>query len=295
VIALDEAGSGQGCTVFVSLEPCTHHGRTPPCVDRLIAEGVANVVIGALDPDERVSGSGVRALRDAGVEVIVLDDPEARSVDPAYFRHRETGLPRVTLKYAMTLDGSVAAADRTSQWITSEEARRDAHLLRGEMDGVVVGAGTLRTDSPRLDVRAPGYSGPQPRPVVVAGATDLPTDGGIWALNPLVVTTRDRHIPGGELLKVNGEGDRPDPVAACRALAGVGLLDLLVEGGPTLAGEWLRGGVVTDGIVYLGARLGMGGGIPAIGGVFDTIARARVVRVTGVRTLGSDVAVTFEL
>lgn len=293
--ALDEAGGARDSIVYVSLEPCTHHGRTPPCVDRLIAEGVAHVVVGALDPDARVSGAGVAKLKAAGIEVSVLNDPAARAVDPAYFRHRETGMPRVTMKYAMTLDGSVAAADGTSRWITSEEARQDAHRMRAEVDAVVVGAGTLRADNPRLDVRLDGYTGRQPRPVIVAGVADLPEDVAIWEREPMVVATTNRALPAGELIQVPGNGELPDPVATCRALAGAGLLDVLVEGGPTLLGAWLAASVVTDGVAYLGARLGMGRGMSAVDGVFDTIGHAHVVRVSGVRTLGPDVAVTFEL
>lgn len=295
IVALDEAGHSPGSTVYVSLEPCTHHGRTPPCVERLIAEDVARVIVGVLDPDERVSGGGVETLTAAGLDVTVLDDPAGRDVDPAYFHHRETGMPRVTMKYAMTLDGSVAAADSTSQWITSEEARRDSHEKRADVDAVVVGAGTLRADNPRLDVRLDGYTGPQPRPVIVAGSGELPADAVVWKRNPLVVATSQRSLPGGELIEVPGTGDRPDPLATCRALAGAGLLDLLVEGGATLLGEWLRASVVNRGLVYLGARLGKGRGLAAVGGVFDTIAGAQVVTVTGVRTLGPDVAVSFEL
>lgn len=295
VVALDEAGNARDGIVYVSLEPCTHHGRTPPCVDRLISEQVSRVVIGALDPDDRVSGAGVKALEAAGIEVTVLDDPAAREVDPAYFHHRRTGMPLVTMKYAMTLDGSVAAADRTSRWITSEPARQDAHRMRAEADAVVVGAGTLRVDNPRLDVRIEGWDHPQPRPVVIAGSGELRADAVLWERNPLVVSAVQRDLPGGELVEVPGENGVPDPVAACRALAGAGLLHLLVEGGPTLLGSWLRSSVITNGVVYLGARLGLGGGLSAVEGVFDTITGARVVTVTGVRTLGPDVAVTFEL
>lgn len=292
IVALDAAGDVEGATVYVSLEPCTHHGRTPPCVDRLVAEGVARVVVGVTDPDPRVSGAGASRLREAGVEVEVRNDPDALEVDPAYFHHRRTGMPLVTLKYAMTLDGSVAAADGSSQWITSEEARADAHRLRAESDAVVVGAGTLRTDDPRLDVRLV-ESDHQPVPVVVAGNGELPEASRIWEREPTVISTRERRLPSGRLLLVDGEG-WPDPTLTCRALADEGLLAVLLEGGPGLAGAWWRAGVVGRGVVYVGSRLGGGDGIQPLTGTFSSITDATEVRVTAMREIGGDLRIDFE-
>lgn len=293
IVALDRAGAAAGTTVYVTLEPCSHHGRTPPCVERLVDEGVATVVVGAVDPDERVSGRGISALREAGVEVEVLDEPEARETDPAYFRHRETGMPLVTIKWAMTLDGSVAAADGTSQWITSPDTRMQAHELRSRVDAVVVGAGTLRSDDPRLDVRLPGYQGPQPRPVVVVGTGDLPESARLWDRNPLIMSDAERETPTGELVVVDGSEGRPDPAAVCRALADRGLLHLLLEGGPTLAGAWWKAGVVDNGVAHIGARIGGGTGRPPLGGGFATIADADDVEFVAVRSVSGDVAIEF--
>jgi diaminohydroxyphosphoribosylaminopyrimidine deaminase / 5-amino-6-(5-phosphoribosylamino)uracil reductase len=296
VVALLQAGEmGRDATVYVTLEPCTHHGRTPPCVDALLAAGVATVVVGAPDPDPRVSGTGIARLREAGVEVIEqVMAAEAMALDPGYFHHRRTGLPLVTMKYAMTLDGAVAAADATSEWVTSEEARADAHRLRAEMDGVIVGAGTLRIDDPSLTVRLDGYRGPQPRPVIIAGGGGLPAHARIWDRDPIVVATSEIDLPGGSLVVVAGEPGRPDPVASSRALGDLGLLALLLEGGPDLAGAWWRSGAVDRGVLYLGARLGGGTGRSPLGGVFETIADAQVVSVTGVRSLNHDIRVDFE-
>jgi len=293
-LAIERASNVLGATVYVSLEPCVHHGHTPPCVDRIIEEGVGRVVIGTLDPDERVSGAGVEALQAAGIEVLVVDDPAAREVDPAYFHHRETGLPLVTLKYAMTLDGSVAALDRTSQWITSEEARSDAHALRAENDAIIVGTGTLVADDPRLDVRLPGYEGPQPRPVIVAGETDLPRDRRVWDRDPVIVAPREIPVPAGDLLVVGGE-ERPGPEVVCRALADAGFLSVLLEGGPTLAGAWMRSGVVQRGVVYIGGRLGGGVGRSPLGGRFGSIGDAVAGDIIGIRRLGPDLRVDFVL
>lgn len=296
VVALRAAGeASRAGTAYVTLEPCSHHARTPPCVDALIAAGVSTVVVGTIDPDPRVSGEGVNRLREAGIEVVtgVLED-EARSVDTAYFRHRETGMPLVTIKWAMTLDGSVAASDGTSQWITSEHARQDAHHIRSLVDGVVVGAGTVRRDDPLLDVRLDGYEGPQPRPVIIAGKTPLPDEARIWARDPLVLSSTSRDIPAGELIEVPGSEYRPDPVESCRVLAGHGLLHLLLEGGPSLARSWWHSGVVSDGLVYVGSKLGGGTGQTPMAGVFATIADAVDVEFEAVRSVGTDVLIAFE-
>lgn len=296
VVALSAAeGRAEGATVYTTLEPCTHYGRTPPCVEALISAGVGRVVIGARDPDARVAGQAARKLREAGIEVVEgCLSVDSRAVDPAYFHHRETGLPLVTLKYAMTLDGSVAAGDGTSRWITSEEAREDAHRLRAGSDAVVVGAGTLAADDPRLDVRLPGRDGSQPRPVVISGAGDLREDAQLWERNPIVVMTSERRLPGGEAVIVAGDDGRPDPVAACGALADLGYLDILFEGGPTVAGAWWNAGVITRGVVYVGARLGGGAGIPPLDGVFGTIDEAVEATITQTRSLGPDLRIDFE-
>lgn len=294
VRALDTGAEIRGATMYVSLEPCAHHGRTPPCVDRLIAEGVGRVVIGALDPDPRVSGEGARQLMAAGVDVDLVSDPEARDVDPGYFWHREKGFPLVTMKYAMTLDGAVAAADGSSQWITSDAAREDAHRLRAEADAVVIGSGTLALDDPRLDVRLPQHDGHQPRPVVIAGAGELPATATVWDREPLIISSRAREVPSGDLVVVTGE-DRPDPEASVVALADLGYLTILVEGGPTLAGAWARAGVVSRGVVYVGALLATGSGMSPIAGAFSSIAEARGVEIRGVRSIGPDVRIDFEI
>ena len=285
-----------GSTLYVTLEPCAHHGQTPPCVDRIIGDGVKRVVFGATDPDSRVGGRGAAALRSAGIEVVEDFAPfDVRHADPAYFHHRETGMPLVTMKYAMTLDGSVAARDRSSKWITSDEARRDAHELRARSDAIVVGAGTLRWDNPRLDVRTEGFVGEQPRPVVVAGDQELPRRASLWSRNPLVLTSRPVDLPSGDLLEVDAGSDGwPDPRMAALALADVGLLDILIEGGPTLAGAWWRAGVITRGVVYLGGKIGGGLGIPPLHAVFETLDEAETARLVGIRSLGPDVRIDFE-
>lgn len=296
IVALEAAGDrARGATVYVTLEPCSHQGRTPPCSDALIAAGVSRVVVGAIDPDERVSGRGIELLQSAGIEVTTgLLEESSRAVDPGYFHHRETGMPLVTIKWAMTLDGSVAASDDTSQWITGEAARQEAHELRSRVDGVVVGSGTLRKDDPMLDVRLPVDAETQPRPVIVVGTGDLPSDARIWDRDPLVVSTRDLAIPSGDLIRVEGIEGIPDPADVCLKLADLGLLDLLLEGGPTLAGAWWRAGVITQGVVYVGAKVGGGTGRSPMSGIFSTIGDAEDVEFETVRGVSDDAVIVFK-
>jgi diaminohydroxyphosphoribosylaminopyrimidine deaminase / 5-amino-6-(5-phosphoribosylamino)uracil reductase len=298
VVALAEAGSeATGGTLVTTLEPCTHHGRTPPCVDAIIAAGVESVYVGAIDPDQRVAGAGIEALRTAGVEVVEgIAIREVVAADPGYFHHRNTGMPRVTLKYATTLDGQAAAADRGSRWITGPEARRDAHRLRARSDAVVVGAGTLRTDDPRLDVRIDAYQGPQPRPVIVAGSRPLPASAAVYARDPIVFVADATPTPAGVGDVVIAPGNvGVDLNTMLKHLGAMGVIDVLVEGGPTLAGALLRDGLVDELVVYLGAKVARGVGIPAVGGLFSTMDTAVDVEVVSVERLGPDVRITARM
>jgi diaminohydroxyphosphoribosylaminopyrimidine deaminase/5-amino-6-(5-phosphoribosylamino)uracil reductase len=267
--ALAAAGeAARGATLVCTLEPCSHHGRTAPCVDAIVAAGVARVVIGVEDPDPRVHGRGVDALRAAGVEVDVgVCASEVQAQLAPYLKHRTTGRPWVVLKLAATLDGRTAAPDRSSRWITGEAARADAHRLRAESDAVLVGAGTVRADDPELTVRLPGVVR-QPLRVVLGGA---PADARV---RPAVELSGDAGAVLDEL------GRR-------------GVLQVLVEGGATVAGEFHRAGLVDRYVLYLApALLGGDDGRPVFTGPgAATIADAWRGRIVGVRRVGDDVRV----
>lgn len=167
--ALKQAGEGaQGADLFVTLEPCCHHGRTPPCTDAIITAGIRRVFIGQRDPNPIVSGRGIKALRASGVEIVedVLLD-SCIAINEAYSKHIATGLPLVIAKVALTLDGKIATKNGDSKWITSAECREYVHRLRAKVDAVMVGGGTVRTDDPRLTVRIPKWGGMQPQAIVV--------------------------------------------------------------------------------------------------------------------------------
>jgi len=277
-LALAGLGDLTGHTMVVTLEPCNHHGRTPPCTDAIIESGISRVVLGALDPDVRVRGSGIERLRGSGIEVIEAGSAAAvEANDPAYFSNRRAGRPFVTLKLAMTLDGQIAANDGSSRWITGQQARLDAHRLRAAHDAVLVGAGTVRVDDPELTVRLDGYVGPQPTPVIVKGSADLPASARLFERDPIVVEDAGSSRVGiGRVLD---------------QLEDAGLGSVLVEGGASIARSFLEAGCVDELVVYLGAQLAGGVGLPCFGGTFTTVTDAIPLEITDVRSIGSDVRI----
>lgn len=291
VLALRQASTAAaGSTVYVTLEPCSHHGRTPPCTAALVEAGVSRVIVGAVDPDERVRGSGIDQLRASGIEVVsgVLAD-EVEATDPGYFHHRRTGLPLVTLKLATTLDGQIAAADRTSKWITGEEARLDGHRLRAASDVVMVGVGTLLDDDPRLDVRIDGYDGPQPRPVIIAGRRPLPAVAALYERDALIYTPKRVGINVEQVLV--GAGAAVDLAAVLKDLGARGYVDVMVEGGATLARSLVDGRHVDRIVLYLAAKIGAGAGVAAFAGAFETIQDAVPLSILSVDRVGEDLRV----
>jgi diaminohydroxyphosphoribosylaminopyrimidine deaminase / 5-amino-6-(5-phosphoribosylamino)uracil reductase len=301
--ALALAGAGElaaGATCYVTLEPCAHHGRTPPCADALVAAGVARVVAAVADPDPRVGGAGLARLAAAGVRVDVGTGAEAAAEqNAAYLTHRRLGRPRVTLKAAASLDGKVAAPDGTSQWITGPAARADAHRLRAEADAVCVGAGTALADDPRLTVRLPGWGGRQPLRVLVDAAGRVGTGGHLFdgEAETLVATTPAApaaavdawKAAGAEVLMCEEAPAGVDLEDLVRALGERGVLELLVEGGPRLqASLWAAG--LADRLVWYLAPLAIGGpGAPGLlGDGAATLADARRLRLASVDRLGDD-------
>jgi len=270
-VALQAAGAAaRGSTLYCTLEPCSHHGRTPPCADAIVAAGLRRVVVGIEDPDPHVSGKGIAGLRAAGIEVEVgVGAAEIQAQLAPYLKHRRTGRPYVVLKLAASLDGRTAAPDGTSQWITGEEARRDAHRLRAESDAVLVGAGTVRADDPALTVRL--TEGRDPLRVVLGKAPD-----GAKVHPALEVA--------GDLGEVLGE------------LGARGVLQLLVEGGATVATSFHRGGFVDRYVIYLAAVL-FGGDDGR--GLFSgpgarSIAEVWRGRIVAVQSVGADIRIDME-
>lgn len=268
IVALDLAGgSARGGTLYVTLEPCSHFGRTPPCADAVTEAGIQRVVVGTRDPDARVQGRGIQRLADAGLEVTVgvLADEVRGNLAP-YIAHRTRGTPWVVLKLAATLDGRIAAADGSSQWITGPEARADVHALRADSDAILVGAGTVRRDDPLLTAR--DAEGPDPLRVVLGH----PPEGA---------RTRPDLVYEGDLAELLADLGRR------------GVIQLLVEGGSHVAGSFHRLGLVDLYVIYLAPAF-MGGkdGVPLFAGpgapTMEAVWRGRIA---GVRQIGPDVRI----
>ncbi|HEY2132161.1 MAG TPA: bifunctional diaminohydroxyphosphoribosylaminopyrimidine deaminase/5-amino-6-(5-phosphoribosylamino)uracil reductase RibD [Acetobacteraceae bacterium] len=275
--ALAMAGeAARGATAYVTLEPCCHTGRTPPCTDALIAAGIARVVVAVRDPDARVNGEGTAALRAAGIAVEegVLT-AEAEEVNAGFFSRIRRGRPLVTLKLATTLDGRIATKSGESQWLTGEPARRAAHMLRGRHDAVMVGVGTVLADDPDLTCRLPGFK-PVPMVRVVADShLRIGLTSRLVATarqSPTWIVARDGADPnrrralaeiGVTLIEVAGGEAGVDIARALTVLAERGITRLLVEGGGQMTASLLRADLV-DRVAWFHAPAVMGGdGWPA--------------------------------
>jgi diaminohydroxyphosphoribosylaminopyrimidine deaminase / 5-amino-6-(5-phosphoribosylamino)uracil reductase len=262
-----------GATLYVSLEPCCHEGKTPPCTDAIVQAGIKRVVVGSDDPTEKAAGRGLGILRDEGVEVVIADGElatRARLLNQAFRKHARTGRPWVLFKSAMTLDGKVATRAGDSQWISGEDSRALAHRWRASVDAVVVGIGTALADDPQLTARpdgTPACPAEQPRRVVFDSLARLPTDSRLLAAAaaiPLTVVV-SRAAPradadaleaaGVQVLVATGENEPARVRSALDQLGQLGVASLLLEGGPHLAGAFLDAGEIDEIRLFLAPLL----------------------------------------
>jgi diaminohydroxyphosphoribosylaminopyrimidine deaminase / 5-amino-6-(5-phosphoribosylamino)uracil reductase len=303
-------GAAAGAVAYVTLEPCAHHGSTPPCVDALIAAGVARVVVAIEDPDPRVAGRGIDRLRAAGIAVEVgLCGGEAQALNAGFLKRIEQDLPLVTLKLATTLDGKIATHTGESRWITGEPARNLGHMLRRRHDAVMVGSGTVLADDPELTVRLPGLTDPPPLRIVVDGRLRTPLTAKLVAGAATVPTLIITHAHGDELraqafrdcgvtlVEVGRDaGGNVDLKAALAALAQRGITRILVEGGATLAASLLAARLVDRLAWFRSPGLIGGDGMDAVKpfGV-DRLADQALGTRLSVMRLGQDLLETFDL
>lgn len=301
-------GAARGATAYVTLEPCAHHGKTPPCAEALIAAGVVRVVSALRDPDPRVSGRGIERLRHAGVSVVEgVSEAEARDLNAGFLSRIERGRPLVTLKLASTLDGRIATHTGESRWITGPAARAHAHLLRAENDAVMIGSGTALADDPDLTCRLPGLGSRSPVRIVFDGRLRMPLTHRLAATAddvPTWVVT----LAGGDRNRVRafaaagielfecppGPDGAVDPVAALAALGAAGLTRILVEGGAHLAAALLRADLVDRLVWFRAARMIGGDGLAALVGFgVDRLSQTPRFGRVDVSTVGDDVMETY--
>ena len=302
--ALAEAGArAKGATVYVTLEPCAHHGRTPPCADALVAAGVSRVVSALEDPDPRVKGQGHERLRAAGIALEVGEGArEAAEVNAGFFLRVAEGRPLFHLKLAASLDGRIATASGESKWITGEAARAHGQRLRATHDAILVGIGTVRADDPELTCRLPGLEARSPLRIVLDSQARLATtsklartanQAPVWLLCTQAAPPERRealHRAGVEIIEVDADSaGRVEVGAAARSLGRRGLTRVLVEGGGQVAASLLRAGLV-DRISSYRAGLVLGGDSrPAVAPLgFQRLGFAPRFSLVSSRTVGGD-------
>ncbi|MEX0992109.1 MAG: bifunctional diaminohydroxyphosphoribosylaminopyrimidine deaminase/5-amino-6-(5-phosphoribosylamino)uracil reductase RibD [Actinomycetota bacterium] len=310
VQALSAAGSrARGASLYVSLEPCNHHGRTAPCTAAILDAGITRVVSATADPNPAVAGGGSAYLRERGLECLegVLGDEAERQNRP-FFTHVRTGRPWVVLKVAATLDGKIAARDGSSTWITSDPSRDEVHRMRAASDAILVGSGTAIADDPRLTVRGTAYRGSPPLRVVVDASGRLPARGNLFdgAAPTLIATTTasPEDVQGGwatagaEVLVC--DTDDEGGVSLPDLFARLGKRDMqsvLVEGGATVADRAVRAGQIDEVVIFFAPKLLGGAEAPGIlgGRGFDTLADAQELAITAVERFGPDVKVVADV
>jgi len=297
------AAALRGATLAVTLEPCDHQGRTPPCTEAILEAGIARVQVGCRDPHERVRGRGLRRLRGAGLDVRVgVLEADCREHHRGFLSVCERGRPFVVLKLASSLDGRIATASGESRWITGPEARRFVHGLRSRVDAVAVGAGTALADDPQLTARRGRRIVHTPVRVVFDGRLRVPLSARLLAAEQAARTwlvcargargARERRRRGAHVVEVPRRRDGLDLEASLRRLAEEGLTEMLVEGGGRLAASLLRAGLV-DEIHWLQAPMLLGGdGVPALGPLsLERLSDAVRLRELHIGRLGADLHV----
>ena len=308
VMALSQAGAAaKDADLYVTLEPCAFHGRTPPCTDAIIAAGIRHVSIGVLDPHPKVNGRGVARLRDAGMRVSVgVKAAQARRCHEAYLHSIETGLPFVTLKMAMSVDGKVAAPEGDSPYLTGDAARTNVHELRDRSDAIVVGVGTVIADDPLLTTRLPLPELHHPRRFVLDSRGSTPLDARLLSADlpgqTTIVTTEaaaaDRlqqyRVRGATVWMLPSASGRVDVARFLQRLGAEGVRSLLLEGGPTLAATFLNANCVQKFLLFVAPLLVGSDDAPALipGHGSAGLAAMRRFRFSSVQRIGADVLLT---
>ncbi|MBD7944598.1 bifunctional diaminohydroxyphosphoribosylaminopyrimidine deaminase/5-amino-6-(5-phosphoribosylamino)uracil reductase RibD [Psychrobacillus sp. Sa2BUA9] len=306
VHAFKMAGShAEGATLYVTLEPCSHYGKTPPCANLVKDSKVSRVVVATTDPNPEVAGRGIQLLRNAGIEVEVgVLEEEAKKLNERFIHNMTTGLPFVISKFAMTLDGKIATHNGHSKWITSESARKEVHQLRNEIDGILVGVGTVIADNPALTTRLPETQGKNPTRIILDTNLRTPIDSQVLqtvAAKTIIVTSdevdMERAKPfeakGVKIIFVSKETNGLDLYAALRELYRLGITDILVEGGGAVNASFLNAGLIDKYYIYIAPKV-LGGKdsiTPFTGPNPDTMIAAKHLYFDDFQKLGEDIRI----
>jgi diaminohydroxyphosphoribosylaminopyrimidine deaminase/5-amino-6-(5-phosphoribosylamino)uracil reductase len=295
--ALSAAGGlARGGTLYVNLEPCSHSHRTPSCAEAVVLAGVSRVVISMEDPDDRVRGAGIAKLEAAGVQTLVgLHEERAMRLNEFYVKHRTTGRPFVSAKFAMSLDGKIATRTGESRWITAEESRAHGHRLRHIHDAILVGVGTVIADDPELSTRIEGEDSRQPLRVVLDSRLRTRMSAKVVGPRTLIATTRSGRVGTAEVLVLPAGPDGRVPLAPLLDELGKrGILSVLVEGGGEVHGAFFEAGLVDKVYAYVAPRLIGGRDAPgAIGGTgVERLVEAVQLRDLDATRLGPDILIT---
>ncbi|MDD3925521.1 MAG: bifunctional diaminohydroxyphosphoribosylaminopyrimidine deaminase/5-amino-6-(5-phosphoribosylamino)uracil reductase RibD [bacterium] len=298
VAAIADAGNCRSADIFVNLEPCSHYGKTPPCVEAVIDAGIKRVYVGMTDPNPLVAGEGTARLRGAGVYVEsgILEE-KCLDLNRGFVKYITTGLPLVTWKAAASLDGRIALSGGQSKWITSEASRRCVQTIRSGRDAVMVGSGTVLADDPRLDVRIPGLA--RPARIVVDSMAVTPPEARLFDGKGKVILAITGNAPAARVEALRdkgawvieaGNGRRVDLSEMLRMLPGLGVVSVLLEGGSVLATAMLAQGLIDDAFIFVAPKLLGGDGLPLLGplGVDKIDSTPQLEQVTW-RRIGDDI------
>ena len=306
VNALAQLDSAAGCTAYVTLEPCSHYGRTPPCAEALIKSGVARVVVAMQDPNPQVAGRGLAMLREAGIAVDCgLLEADAWALNRGFSRRMEGGLPWLTMKSAMSLDGRTAMASGESQWITGPQARADVQRLRAQSCAIISGIETVLADDAALTVRPESFTSPQheyvadrwrqPLRVILDSQLRTPHDARLFeGGGGILLLTTSRDDARRKVLEARGAeiivlpGDRPEPRAVMELLSRRGCNEVMLEAGATLSAAFWKDGLVDDWFVYTAPCLMGSAGRPLLSWPMEMMAEQQALEIVDARAVGRD-------
>ncbi|KUG03775.1 diaminohydroxyphosphoribosylaminopyrimidine deaminase [hydrocarbon metagenome] len=297
----------RGASLYVSLEPCCHHGKTPPCTDAIIEAGIQRVIIAVLDPNPKVAGKGAKILQEAGIEIRVgVMEEAAVYLNEIFFKHIQKGIPFVAIKTAMTLDGKIAARTGDSRWVTGPEARKYVHRLRNTYDAILVGIGTVLADNPRLNTRLDEEAGRDPIRLIIDSCLELPLDSVIARSSreqPTIIfcgtdsddkRAQDLAALGVEIIKLELEEDQVPLSTVMSILASREITSVLVEGGAEINASFIKQKLVDKLYWFIAPKIigGRGAPSPVGGDGYEFMSEASQFTIINVQSFEKDVLIT---